>query len=291
MIKILFATLSAVLLGVSAAVAAPEFFPFDNGVGRGKPEWTPDRQAETLKTLGYDGIGYNFSTLEALASLQKSMDARGLKIYSLYFHTELGKERGYTKDLEKAAQLLQGRETVMWIAILRPKGVVLEKGAARDALDADAVKLIREICAVAKKYNVQVVAYGHATFYIETAEDTVRLVEKAGCDNLAASFNLCHELMSGNGNRLEEIIKKTASKLKVVSINGADLASPRKILRLDQGSLDVAGVVKAFTDNGYKGPIGLQCYSVPGDVDENLKANIEAWKKIVEKAYPDKPKS
>jgi alpha-L-fucosidase 2 len=32
---------------------------------------------------------------------------------------------------------------------------------------------------------------------------------------------------------------------------------------------------------GYKGPVGLQCYSVKGDVTENLKADIAAWKKML----------
>ena len=96
--------------------------------------------------------------------------------------------------------------------------------------------------------------------------------------------------MHGNGGRLEEIIKKTAPKLMRVSISGADLPSKKYILRLDQGGLDVVGVVKALKDNGYKGPVGLQCYMVPGDVEENLKADIEAWKKITAKVFTNAPK-
>ncbi len=278
--KSIISTLAAALLASTIAVAAPfEFFPFDNGVGRGKPDWTPDRQAETLKSLGYNGIGYNLTTPEALASWQKAMDAREMKIYSVYVYTYLGKNPAYAANLESSLRLLEGRDTVLWIAILRPKETEQEKAAPRDARDEEAVKLIRDVCALAKKYHVKVAVYGHRGFYIETAEDSLRVVEKAGCDNLGASFNVAHEVSHGNGQRLEEIIKKTAPKLMLVSINGADLAT-QSILRLDQGDLDVAGVVKALKDNGYKGPIGLQCFSVPGDVDANLKANIEAWKKI-----------
>ena len=274
--KINISIIVAALLATSAAMAAPyEFFPFDNGVGRGKPEWTPDHQAETLKALGYDGISYNFTTPEALAAWQKAMDARGLKIYSLYVYTDIGKAAGYPANLENALRLLEGRDTVLWITILGAKG----KGE-RAARDNEAVKLIQDVCALAKKYNVRVAVYGHINHYIETAEDSLRVVEKAGCDNLGASFNLCHDLMYGNANRLGEIIKKTAPKLMRVSISGADLASKKHILRLDQGDLDVAGVVKILKENGYKGPVGLQCFGVPGDVEENLKADMDAWKKI-----------
>lgn len=44
--KSIISALAAALLAYTAATAAPfEFFPFDNGVGRGKPERTPDRHA------------------------------------------------------------------------------------------------------------------------------------------------------------------------------------------------------------------------------------------------------
>jgi sugar phosphate isomerase/epimerase len=78
-------------------------------------------------------------------------------------------------------------------------------------------------------------------------------------------------LRDGNQDRLGEIIQKTAPKLLRVSINGADLTTKKPILRLDQGDLDVAGVIKALKDKGYKGPVGLQCYQVPGDVEANRR--------------------
>ena len=56
-----------------AEAARPEFFVFDNGVGRGS--WTPTQQAQTLKELGYDGISYNYTTPEDLAAWQKAFGA------------------------------------------------------------------------------------------------------------------------------------------------------------------------------------------------------------------------
>ena len=289
--KTILSTLAALLLASGATMATPyEFFPFDSGVGRGKPEWTPDRQAETLKKLGYDGIGYNFTTPEALAQWVKAMDARGLKIYNLYVGTTLGKKPAFPGSLEEGLRLVKGRDTVVWINMYRPVENGKPKAIQPGECDDEAVAIIRDVCALAKKYDLRVAVYGHFNLYIETAEDSLRVVEKAGCDNLGASFNLCHELMHGNGGRLEEIIKKTAPKLMRVSISGADLPSKKYILRLDQGGLDVVGVVKALKDNGYKGPVGLQCYMVPGDVEENLKADIEAWKKITAKVFTNAPK-
>ena len=273
--KSIISTLTIALLSVSAALAAPpEFFPFDSGVGRGKPEWTPDRQAEALKAFGYDGIGYNFTTPEDLDAWNKALDARGLKLYSIYVGTKLGARDPIPPKLVDAIALLKGRQTLVWLNIQKDKAVKSGEN------DEEAVKIVRDVCAMAAKQGVRVALYGHFGFYVEDTEDCLRILEKSKCENLSASFNLCHELFSGNQDRLVEIIRKSAPRLALVSINGADPATKRNILRLDQGALDVASILTSIRDAGYKGPVGLQCYGVPGEVEENLKANMDAWKKI-----------
>jgi len=67
----------------TAAASVPEFFPLDNGVGRGA--WTPTQQATCVQELGFDGIGYNYTKPEDLAAWLKALSPRGLKLYSLYF--------------------------------------------------------------------------------------------------------------------------------------------------------------------------------------------------------------
>ena len=54
----------------------------------------------------------------------------------------------------------------------------------------------------------------------------------------------------------------------MVSINGADHTGgwDRLIQPLDRGEFDVYGFLKTLRDLGYTGPIGLQCYMVPGDL-------------------------
>jgi sugar phosphate isomerase/epimerase len=50
--------------------------------------------------------------------------------------------------------------------------------------------------------------------------------------------------------------------------------------RRDQGTLDLTALLNKIRAAGYDGPVGLQCYSIPGDNEENLKASIDAWKSI-----------
>lgn len=262
-------------LCVSAAAVPFEFYPFDSGVGRGKPEWTPERQAAVLKELGYSGIGYNYQGPQKLAEWQKAFDAQGLKIFSIYVASTIGKP---LPKLDEALALLKGRETFVWLNMAMPNNAVPQE--PRDSMDKEALEIIRSVCVSAKQYGVNVVLYGHKNLYIETAEDGLRLLEKAGCENLFISMNLCHELAFGNLNRLEEIARKCAPHLRLVSINGAEVGSIKKILRLDQGDFDPVPMLKALKACGYKGPVGLQCFQVPGDVRENLVADMDAWKKI-----------
>ena len=79
------------------------------------------------------------------------------------------------------------------------------------------------------------------------------------------------------------MIREAGPHLFLVTINGADHdgdAWDRLIQPLDRGSFDVYGLLKMLQEQGYTGPIGLQCYGVPGDKHENLKRSIEAWGKL-----------
>jgi sugar phosphate isomerase/epimerase len=265
-----FAALAAGLLLASAAVAAPEFFVLDNGVGRGS--WTPEQQAKTLKDLGYDGIGYNYTKPADLAAWQKAFKGQGLKIYSLYVYTFIDKPVHYDPAFKEAIKMLKGSDTVIWMT--------LRETAVKGDHDAEAVKLVQEVADLAQQSGVRVALYGHAGFYVATANDAVRIVKKVERPNVGASINLCHEFITKNGDRLEETLKTAAPYLTLVTINGVDVKNKKYLLRLDEGDFDVAGWIRKLQAAGYKGPVGLQCFSVKGDVTENLKADIAAWRRI-----------
>ena len=248
-----------------------EFFVFDNGVGR--RQWAPEKQAATLQALGYDGISYNFTTKEALAHWQRAFRDRGLKIYGIYVHTWVDGPPKYQSELWDAMEILKGSNTAIWLTVQSRNGVT-------SGLDQEAVENVREVADKAAAAGLRVVLYPHVNFYVETAEDALRIFKQVDRDNVRISFNLCHELMKGYADRLDEIIEKTAPYLDLVSINGADVPSRRFIQRLDQGSLDVAGVMKKLKSEGYTGPVGLQMVGIEGDIEENLSASIAAWRSI-----------
>jgi sugar phosphate isomerase/epimerase len=262
--------LLAALLLPAAALAAPEFFVLDNGVGRGS--WTPEQQAGTLKDLGYDGISYNYTTPAALAAWQAAFKAKGLKIYGLYVYTYIDKPVHYDPAFKDAIRMLKGSDTVIWMTLCQTK--------VPGDHDAEAVKLVQEIADLARESGVRVALYGHAKFYVATADDAVRIAKKAQRPNVGVTINLCHEFLTGNGDHLNETLKNAAPYLTLVTINGLDVKNKQYILRLDQGDFDTAGWVGKLLAAGYKGPVGLQCFQVKGDVRENLEADIAAWRKI-----------
>ncbi len=126
--------------------------------------------------------------------------------------------------------------------------------------------------------------YPHLGLYVATVEDAMRVLSAVTRTNVGVTVNLCHELASGNGLRLQEVIAKAAPRLVLATICGAtdkkDDAGgwSNYIQTLDRGDYDVFGMLVALQRAGYRGPIGLQCYNIKGDPKENLRKSMRAWR-------------
>jgi sugar phosphate isomerase/epimerase len=242
-----------------------EFFAFDNGINRGK--LTIEQQAQTLKDLGYAGIGY--SGVTDLPKKVKAFKDKGIKVFSTYvWCSPSSKKRTYDPKLIDAMKQLEGTGVVLWMTV----------NGKTD--DEKAVALIRELADKAAKHGVRIALYPHLGNYIATTTQAIRLVKKIDRKNVGISINLCHELKAGCGPKLPEIIKAAMPYLFMVSINGADHKGGwDKLIRpLGEGEFDVLGFLKTLCAEGYRGPIGLQCYAVKGDQKENLARSLATWK-------------
>lgn len=256
---------------VTASAEKPSFFVFDNGVGRGK--WTPEQQATTLKELGYEAISYNFTNPEDLANWQRECGKQGIKIAAIYLNTSVDGPRPFDPRFKEAVKLLKGSDTVIWMTVLKPK--------TPGDHDAAAVKNVQEIADLAAEQGLRVALYGHVDNFVETGMDSARIVKLANRPNVGATINLCHEFLSKKGEQIDETLKAVASGCLLVSINGVDLANKNYITRLDQGDYDLVSYLEKLQAAGYRGPIGLQCFNVPGDTRDNLAANIASWRSIL----------
>jgi sugar phosphate isomerase/epimerase len=258
------------------------FFAFDNGTGYGRV--SPQDQAAILKKNGYAGIGYTGS--QRISEMLKALDARGLKMFSIYVEVCLTPEPGkpaYDPALKDAIEQLKGRGTQIWLPISGGKPSSAD-------LDDRAAAIVRKIADRADKSGLQVAIYPHMGNYIERVEDAVRLVKKVDRKNVGLAFNLCHFLRTDNEKNLERRLKEVKPHLFAVNINGSDVGDTnqmgwdRLIQTLDRGAFDVARVLKSLKQLDYKGAIGLQCYGIPGDIRENLRRSMKAWRNLSSRA-------
>lgn len=261
----------ACVFGSLAATAGTNaFFAFDNGVGRG--EWSPARQASVLKNLGYAGIGYTGTG--DLTNRLAAFCAADLKIFSLYLHGFIDKPVRYEPGLTNAIRLLRGTDAIIWLAIREIKG----------EHDAEAAQLVREVADLAAAGGLRVAIYPHQGNYLATADDALRVLPQVNRTNVGVSLNLCHELMSGNADRLPEIIRACGTNLMLVSINGADrgTTAAQTIKVLGEGGFDVGGLLRQLNLAGYRGPIGLQCFNLKGQPEDHLRRSMAAWHELLD---------
>ena len=270
-------TLVALVLASLLAAAADlnPFFAFDNGTGR-DAKVPYSQQAEMLRKAGYAGIG--FTGTQNIPEMLKELDARGLKMFSTYVAARIDPDKPpYDPGLPQAMKQLKGRDTAIWLTV---------QGKAEDG-DARAVTVLREIADMAAENGLQVVIYPHAGFHVERTDHALELRNRAGRSNVGVSFNLAHFLAVEDHATLDARLKAAAPHLKLVSINGADVGSDwrrdgfsRFIQTLDRGAWDVTELVRKLRKLGYRGPIGLQAYQVPGEIEDNLQRSMAAWRRI-----------
>ena len=247
---------------------ANPFFAFDNGVGRGDG-WSPEKQAVTLARLGYAGIGY--TGLDDLATRQAAFQTASLRIFSVYVAADVAKTPAFDPRLPESFPQLAATGTDVWLTL-----------PGKSSNDESAVAIVRELAEAAARHGVRIVLYPHTGFVVATAEDALRVVRQVNRPNVGLTFNLAHELAAGHAGRLALIIKAIAPHLMLVSVNGADPSGgwEQFIRPLDEGSLDVAAVLRHLDAAGYRGPIGLQCYNIKGEPDTLLLRSIAAWRKL-----------
>lgn len=252
-----------------AQVLTSELFAFDNGTGRDQ-KVPLEQQADLVKRCGYSGIGYTGT--ERIPELLAALDARRLKMVSFYVHSFVdGRSPAFDPGIPRAVEQLRGRGAMVLLTV---------QGKAET--DDRAVGILRDVADAAAAGGLAVCLYPHYGFFVARPEEGLRVIDKAGRDNVGVAFNLCHWLRSGDEPNLKMRLRQVLPRLKMVSVNGADHTGDwdRLIQTLDRGEYDLAAFLRALNEVGYGGPVGLQCYQVKGDLEENLARSMAAWRKL-----------
>ena len=252
------------------------FFAMDTGT-RDASHQTPEEQASLAREVGFAGVGPVYHSAEELQQWLAAVDKLGLKMVALYVPLRLDNIEPSLATMQEVAALLRGRDTMLWVFVPDKN----HKAAAADN-DEMAVKALQRTADLATQAGLRVALYPHTGFYVERVEDAVRLIGKAGCNNVGVTFNLCHWLKV-DGKDLEATLTAARPHLFCVSINGADVGGTtwkQLIQPLDRGTYDVAQVLRLLGKMHYTGPIGLQHYAIGGDAKENLCHSMDGWKKL-----------
>jgi len=234
-----------------------------------------ETQAKLMRELGL--AGWAPSGVQNVPEMLKALDDQGLKMFALYVGINVDPDQPpYDPKLKDVVHALEGRDTILWLHVLSKKYKPSATGG-----DDRAVTIIREIADLAAKAHLRVALYPHVGFYVARVEDAVRLARKVQRPNVGVTFNLCHWLSLDHGQNMEPLLRLAMPHLMLVTINGADSEGPgwdRLIQVLGRGDFDVYGFLKTLRKLGYTGPVGLQGYGLKGDVHENLKASMNAWR-------------
>ena len=264
--------LTLIMLFPSLCLANWDFYVFQNGV-----HFPSDQKAaETLKELGYSGIGS--AKLPGLEKRLETYHQHGLRIHSLYVGAVLNKGKAADPD----PNLLHAMNRL-------DEGSVVEFWLRGDAPDEEIIPYLRKLAVEAHRRKQKVVLYPHTGFLVDTFGDAVRLARKVKHPNLGAMFNLCHFLKVEPGADLRKTIESGKDVLMQVSTSGADgdgKSWNTLIQPLDQGNVDQIAFFTILKEVGFTGKVGLQCYGIKGDARVNLQKSIAAWKKIEKEIFP-----
>jgi len=144
------------------------------------------------------------------------------------------------------------------------------------------VPIFRALADKVAPYGVRVAPYPHVNCWVENPEDTARLAAKVNRPNFGTSFNLYHwKALEGARKRpLEEVAALLGPTLMVLSING-DEGKTIAIGPLEEADIhEYCDTLAAFRAEGFRGPVGLQCYAIETDAPTHLRQSMAVWEKI-----------
>lgn len=236
-------------------------------------------KARLLKAIGFDGLeGFGF---EDFFELKNALDNEGLEMpvnyVVLQFEADgkLNDSSAYEiKEMIKAS----AKGAIIYFP-LQSNSFKDDKGTG----DKVVASILRELSDYSASYGVKLCVYPHVNTYCETVAHSVKLAGMVDRKNYGAAINLCHLLKVEGSEGIDAKIKEFAPYLLAVNICGADdgdtkqFGWDRLIQPLGQGSFDTYRFVKLLIDNGYSGPIGLQCYNLKGDIVETLTKSLHTW--------------
>jgi sugar phosphate isomerase/epimerase len=267
------------------ALANFEALGFDGGAAGGLPnpvfayefgDISPEQQAGFAREYGFAGTVFDHA--RQIPERLRALDEAHLQLFFLWLTVDISHGQiKYEPGMEATIEALQGRGTVVWVAI---QGDDAGGGAGAEERTIQAVDRISDLAA---RSNLRVALYPHYGFYLARFGDVVRAAERVGRSNVGVTFNLCHELRSGFDPKFPQLLDRAIPRLYGVTVNGADRHGQdwsTLIQPLGRGDYDVTDLVRTITKAGYRGSFGIQCYGLKGDPGVYLRQSMATWRVV-----------
>jgi sugar phosphate isomerase/epimerase len=236
---------------------------------------SPEQQAGFAREYGFAGTVFDHA--RQIPERLQALDEAHLQLFFLWLTVDISRGQiKYEPGMEAAIEGLQGRGTVVWVAV---QGEDAGGGGAEERT----IQAVDRVSDLAARSNLRVALYPHYGFYLARFRDVVRVAERVGRSNVGVTFNLCHELRSGFDPEFPQLLDKAIPRLYGVTVNGADRQGrdwSTLIQPLGRGDYDVTELVRTITRAGYRGPFGIQCYGLKGDPREYLKQSMATWRVV-----------
>jgi sugar phosphate isomerase/epimerase len=272
------AALPAVVSAAQPQAASDGFYAYciEMGVPGLKPRPLAE-QASLLRELGYAGTGCELGNSTAVTATLQTLDEHGLALYLVWTSINIDPAKGpaFRPALRDALRALQDRPVTVC--------VLLDGFSPGDPAGIQpAVGALRELGDLAAESNLCISIYNHVGNWAESLPFIVDVVRRADHPQVGFNFNLCHWLKVDGARDYRPLLREHADKLFVVTINGASTGAAAwtngLIRPLDEGDFDNRQLLATLREIGYRGPIGLMCYGVPGDARQHLARSMRAWR-------------
>ena len=235
------------------------------------------------KALGFDATyltlwsGRAWQDVPLLADVKAKYD---LDVAAVYVTLDISEGEDYGNN----TQILNLVETLEGC-----KSIELNINANRIAETSDpagderAIAWLNKLLAIAERRDIQLLLYPHLRSWLERIEDAVRLCEKVGHPNLGMVFTAFH-WYAVDGKDLEPKLTSAAPYLCAAALSGHRRTpyarQPVTVEPIDSGELDQFYVVSILKKIGFDGPVGIQGFSVGGDVYDRLERSIKTFREL-----------
>ncbi len=244
-----------------------------------------DVRCEMLAELGYDGTYLTLWNEQAWKDVEKLSQIKprhGLDVAAVYVTADLWApaDDPDRRRIRHLIETIEGCDTIEIAATRNRQGI----GNSDPAGDDDAIRYLESLLEIATARGLRILLYPHINSWLERIEDAVRICLRMDHPSLQAVFCGFH-WFAVEGERLFSRLSEAAPWLGQVNLCGSrksphGIAGKATIEPLDCGEIDHFALLGHLRKIGYGGWVGMQGYSLGGDVYANLRRSRAALRDI-----------